>query len=111
MPRVTQEIKPSAIDTENTNFAYDTSSARTITDKNLNFLYKLDDSIAHKGSNLWISFDWSNQDTKTINDTDTYTIYRVVKYTKDSGRPDDQQKMAVGWFLSSSLKVCVTSSS
>lgn len=104
MPRVTQEIKPQAIDTENTNFAYDTSDARTITDKNLNFLYKLDDSIAHKGSDLWISFDWSNQDTTTTNDTDTYTIYRVVKYTKDSGRPDDQQKMAVGWFLSSSLK-------
>lgn len=104
MPRVTQEIKPNAIDTENTNFAYDTSNAKTITDRNLNFLYKLDDSIAHKGSNLWISFDWSNQDTTHVNDTDTYTVYRVVKYTKDSGRPDDQQKMAVGWFLSSSLK-------
>lgn len=104
MPRVTQEIKPQAIDTENTNFAYDTSSAKTITDRNLNFLYKLDDSIAHKGNNLWLSFDWSNQDTTHTNDTDTYTVYRVVKYTKDSGRPDDQQKMAVGSFLSSSLK-------
>ena len=104
MPRVTQTIKPNAIDTENTNFAYDTSDAKIITDQNLNLLYKLDDSIAHKGNNLWISFDWSNQDTTHTNDTDTYTVYRVVKYTKDSGRPDDRQKMAVGWFLSSSLK-------
>lgn len=104
MPRVTQTIEPNAIDTENTNFAYDTSDAKIITDQNLNLLYKLDDSIAHKGSNLWISFDWSNQDTTHTNDTDTYTVYRVVKYTKDSGRPDDRQKMAVGWFLSSSLK-------
>ena len=72
--------------------------------KNLNFLYKLDDSVAHRGSNLWISFNWSNQDTTYTNDTDTYTVYRVVKYTKDSGRPDDRQKMAVGWFLSTSLK-------
>lgn len=104
MPRVTQEIKPNAVDTENTNFAYDTLNAKTITDRNLNFLYKLDDSVAHKGSNLWLSFDWSNQNTTTTNDTDTFTVYRIVKYTKDSGRPDDQQVMATSRFLTASAK-------
>lgn len=94
MPRVTQDIKPNAIDTENTNFAYGTTDAKTITNNNLNFLYKLDDSIAHKGNNLWLSFDWSNQGTTT--DADTFTVYRVVKYTSDSGRADDRQVMATG---------------
>jgi hypothetical protein len=100
MPRVTQEIKPNAIDTENTNFAYDTSDAKTITDKNLNFLYRLDDSIAHKGSNLWLSFDWSNQNTATS--ADTFTVYRVVKFTKDSGRSDDRRVMATDRYMASS---------
>ena len=82
MPRVTQEIKPNAIDTENTNFAYDTSDAKTITDQNNNLLYRLDDSLAHRADNLWLSFDWSNQNTTAINDTDRFTVYRVVKFTK-----------------------------
>lgn len=99
MPRVTQEIRPNAIDTENTNFAYDTSDAKTITDSNLNFLYKLDDSIAHKGSNLWLSFDWSNQNTSKITTGDAFTIYRVVKFTKDSGRPDDKRIMDTGHYM------------
>lgn len=102
MPRVTQEIRPNAIDTENTNFAYDTSDAKTITDSNLNFLYKLDDSIAHKGSNLWLSFDWSNQNTSRTTTGDAFIIYRVVKFTKDSGRPDDKRVMEIGHYMNSS---------